>query len=237
MKLFIIITFLTLISFESKSKDLLVVTENWPPYNYLDSKGKLTGESTEVVNKILSNASISFDISLYPWARSLQIASDRKNTLIYSIYKTKERENKFHWFCPILKPTPMHFYKMTTNQHISANDITDIKNYTVGINRSDWIHSHLSSLGFIDGKHLDLAAETQVNINKLVAGRIDLIVNSELGMQLALKKHNLPTHAFTKLLSLDLTGKNDLCMAINKQSSPELIKKITQAFNRLKDKV
>ena len=68
MKLFIIITFLTLISFESKSKDLLVVTENWPPYNYLNKDGKLVGTSTAIVNKILSDADIKYKILMYPWA-------------------------------------------------------------------------------------------------------------------------------------------------------------------------
>lgn len=234
MKLFIIITFLTLISFESKSKDLLVVTENWPPYNYLNKDGKLVGTSTAIVNKILSDADIKYKILMYPWARSFQIASQKKNTLIYSIYKTKEREDKFHWFCPIIKPTPIHFYQMANNPAIEFKNIEQAKQYTIGIIRGDWSHSYLLNLGFKEGEQLDLAPEMSINTSKLIAGRINLLVNSELGMKLELKKHNLPFNTVTKLFSIDLTGQNEICMAINKDSPNELIQKINMAFDRFK---
>jgi len=235
MKYLIYFTFITLFSFELKSEEVLVVTENWPPYNYLNKDGELVGNSTAIVHQILSDADITYKTRVYPWARSFQIAYQKKNTLIYSIYKTKERENKFHWFCPIIKPTPMHFYKMKDNSSVQFNNIEQAKQFTIGIIRGDWSHSYLLNLGFEEGEQLDLAPEMSINTSKLIAGRINLLVNSELGMRLELKKHNRPFSSVTKLFTIDLTGQNEICMAINKTSSKELIKKISVAFEHFKN--
>jgi polar amino acid transport system substrate-binding protein len=223
------------ISFANAQEEITVVTENWPPYNYLNKDGKLVGNSTAVVHQVLSDADIKYKILVYPWARSFQIASQKKNTLIYSIYKTKEREDKFHWFCPIIKPTPMHFYQMATKPTIEFKNMEQAKQYTIGIIRGDWSHSYLLNLGFKEGEQLDLAPEMSINTGKLLAGRIDLLVNSDLGMKLELKKHNLPFSSVTKLFSIDLTGQNEICMAINKDSSQSFIQKISVAFERFKN--
>ncbi|PAJ75064.1 hypothetical protein CJF42_07090 [Pseudoalteromonas sp. NBT06-2] len=234
MKYLLCFIFITLFSFGLKSEEVLVVTENWPPYNYLNKDGKLIGNSTTVINQILSDADIAYKIRVYPWARSFRIASQNKNTLIYSIYKTDKRANKFHWFCPIIKPTPMHFYQMTNNSSVQFKNIEQAKQYTIGIIRGDWSHSYLLDLGFKEGEQLDLAPEMSVNTSKLIAGRINLLVNSELGMRLELKKHNLPFSSVTKLFTIDLTGRNEICMAINKNSSKQLVQRINVAFEHFK---
>lgn len=235
MRFFLLFLVTIHISFAKAQEEISVVTENWPPYNYLNKDGKLVGNSTAVVHQILSDADINYTILVYPWARSFQIASQQKNTLIYSIYKTDERLNKFHWFCPIIEPTPMHFYKMANSSPVEFKNIEQAKQYTIGIIRGDWSHSYLRNLGFKEGQQLDLAPEMSINTSKLIAGRINLLVNSELGMRLELKKNNLPFSSVTKLFTIDLTGQNEICMALNKDSSKELVQKISLAFKRFKN--
>ena len=128
----------------------------------------------------------------------------------------------------------MHFYQMANNPLVEFKNIEQAKQYTIGIIRGDWSHSYLLNLGFKEGEQLDLAPEMSINTSKLIAGRINLLVNSELGMKLELKKHNLPFNTVTKIFSIDLTGQNEICMAIHKDSPNELIKKINMAFNRFK---
>ena len=101
----------------SPSDKLLVVTESWFPYNYLDSKGEITGSSTAVVTSVLKHANITYEIDLYPWQRSYSIAIAQDNILIYSIYRTPSRENFFHWICPLLS-SPLHsFYKLSSRKN------------------------------------------------------------------------------------------------------------------------
>ena len=70
-----LLTFLTLLSFASfGANHISVVTEDWPPYNYLDENGEMTGYSTKVVKKVLEKANVQYDIRLYPWARSYEMA-------------------------------------------------------------------------------------------------------------------------------------------------------------------
>ncbi|SFD14734.1 substrate-binding periplasmic protein [Pseudoalteromonas denitrificans] len=235
MKFFLFCLLIINFSLAFAKEELLVVTENWPPYNYLNKQGKLIGDSTKVIKEILAQTDITYKTHVYPWARSFQIAAHRKNTLIYSIYKTDERANKFYWYCPITRPTPMHFYKMSKNTSIQVNNIEQAKQFVIGLIRGDWSQAYLQDLDFKVGEQLDLAAEMSINTNKLIAGRIDLIINSDLGMALELQKMNLPINSVTKLFTIDLSGQAEICMAINKDSSKDLIQKITLAFESFKN--
>ena len=60
MKILLLFLILFHISFAKAEaeEEITVVTENWPPYNYLDKDGNLVGNSTTIVNKILSDAKI-----------------------------------------------------------------------------------------------------------------------------------------------------------------------------------
>ncbi len=221
---------LLICAFSSCAQKLNIVTENWPPYNYLDEHGEIKGKSTQALKQILAMAEIEYELEIKPWARSLQTAIKNKNTLIYSIYKTEERQDYFHWFCPILKPAPMHFYKLIDNKKVKFKNLEQAKKFTIGINRGDWIHTHLLNLGFEENKQLDVAAETEVNFKKLIAGRVDLLINSEEGMKRSLNSRKLPLNSVVKLMTLDLSNKAEICFALNKTSSPELVNKIKQAF-------
>jgi len=92
---------------------LSVVTENWPPYNYQNDKSDVDGVATAVVKRVLNHAELSYRIDVFPWARSYKLAQGQPNTLIYSIFKTAEREPYFHWFCPLLPNLDMFFFALS----------------------------------------------------------------------------------------------------------------------------
>ena len=73
---------LSVLSGLSVAKPLLVVTEDWPPYNFLDKKNQVVGQSTDIVKAILAEAKLDYEIHLFPWARSYQKSLNGKNVLI-----------------------------------------------------------------------------------------------------------------------------------------------------------
>ena len=77
------------------AQPLNVVTENWPPYNYQSPSGEIHGIATDNVREILALTDLSYQIRVNPWARSLHLAKTKPNTLIYSIYRSAEREPYF----------------------------------------------------------------------------------------------------------------------------------------------
>jgi hypothetical protein len=75
-----------------RAQDIMIVTEEFPPYNYSDN-GRAQGLSSEVVQAVLAQAGLTAEFLFLPWARAYLTAQNTKNTLIFSIGQIPERED------------------------------------------------------------------------------------------------------------------------------------------------
>ena len=212
-----------------QSKDLTIVTEIFPPFSYVEN-GKMVGVATNRVKRILEKTSIEYQINAYPWARSFHLAQTEPNTLIYPIYKTQEREPLFHWFCPIYPPTPVYLFGLKASDTSQMRDISSLRDKVVGVTRHDNSHTYLEELGFIDKFNLDVVGEPLDNLRNLVAGRIDAIVQTEASLQYRANRLGLSMDLFERLFELHPEQRNEPCMALNKQTNPELVSELRTAF-------
>jgi polar amino acid transport system substrate-binding protein len=208
--------------------ELTVVSENYPPFIINENK-QISGTVTEVVLEILAISGVNYTLAVYPWARSYKMATSQKNTLIYSITKTQERTPYFHWFCPIYESSAIYAYKLADNP-ININSLQQLKKARVGILRHDHGHEYLLSKGFKDGVNLDVSATEDINIRKLVKGRIDAVVQSKEAAIYRLNKLSLGHIQLTKGLAIYNDKPLKHCMALNVDSSPEIIEKVQRAF-------
>ncbi len=88
-------------STQPASARLQIYTEDFPPYNYLDASGKVTGKSTLVVRELLSRLNQSAGITLGPLSDGYSHLLTGPNVAMYSLGRTPERESKFKWVGPI----------------------------------------------------------------------------------------------------------------------------------------
>jgi len=84
-----------------KPAALKIVTEDFPPYNYLDANGKVAGRATAVVQGILSHLGQSSSIELHPFSESYAMLQSGPNVAFYSVGRTPERESLFKWVGPV----------------------------------------------------------------------------------------------------------------------------------------
>ena len=77
---------LSLFACQVQAADLTVYTEEFPPFNFTDSK-KITGVSTEVVKRMLDMAGFSATLESLPWKDAYSLAQTQKNTLIAVVPK------------------------------------------------------------------------------------------------------------------------------------------------------
>ncbi|QJD92471.1 transporter substrate-binding domain-containing protein [Duganella dendranthematis] len=164
---------------------LTVVTEEFAPYSYVES-GEVSGYSTEVVRAALARAGIDYSIQIYPWARALQMATARPNVLIYSIVRTPQRENQFQWIAAIA-PRNVYLYKLAARQDIQIHALADLKPYRIAANRGDVVEEQLHQLGLT----ADLSAKDVFSLQKLIAGRVDLMVATELSIEGVCQRANV----------------------------------------------
>lgn len=218
---------------EEKSKTITVVTEDFPPYNFIDAGGNISGIATQQVKKLLDKAKLDYDIHLMPWARAYDQALNSPNVLIYSIVPNKDRKRYFNFICPIAIPPQIHFYRSFDRTDVTVDSIEDAKRFRVGVVRSDLDHVFLSQHGFIENTHLDVAASDEGNLRKLLNGRIDLVYNSALSVEQRLNKMGYSMDKVVKVYTVPNRQQVDLCLGVNKNAQPSLLKKLQQAFKQV----
>ncbi|MEF2144709.1 MAG: transporter substrate-binding domain-containing protein [Desulfovibrionaceae bacterium] len=211
------------------SQELRVVTENWPPYNYLED-GVVTGCSTQVVRAVLEEAGLHADIELLPWARAYLVAQSLPNVLIYTIARTPEREEFFHWIGP-MGHRRVHFFRQASGPEFVVNGPEDIRDHVLGLVRGDFSHQYCQSLGLEEGEHYILAGSVEQSLEMLLAGRVSLISGTDEVMAQLLRDRGLEPETVVPVF--ELPGESGYYMALSKGSDEDVLAALQEAFARL----
>lgn len=196
----------------------IMVTEEWPPYNY-QQDGKLTGFSVEIINNIMQIIGKDYPIRLLPSMRTTRVLDTRPNSFMFSLFRTPERESNYKWIGPLTDGS-IFFYKKRNNKLI-INNIEDMKKVSrVAVRHKGLIPEILLEQGF---KNLDMTATTSFQVyRKLLVERVELAISdTDLGVSYQLKLLNADSSSFEKI-PIPIF-KSDLYIAVNKSVSDEEI--------------
>ena len=208
---------------------LMVLTEDWPPYNYIKNDN-IVGISTDLVIAALNKAELDCTLQLYPWKRAYKVTLETPNTLLYTTSRTKKREKLFKWVGPLFS-RKIVLYKLKSRDDIQVNSLEDLKKYKLGILRGGSVQEYLQSKGFQSQIHYQSVAREKQNLLKLFAKRIDLIPGSD--MSLAFRMKNTP-YKFTDLKNaFDLIDQGSYFIAINIDTSDRIVNRLQMAFDQI----
>ncbi|RQO72818.1 ABC transporter substrate-binding protein [Aquitalea sp. FJL05] len=146
---------------------LRVLTEDYPPFNMMGPGGHISGLSTDIVQELLRRAGVAYDISLLPWIRAFNLTVLEANTCLYSTTRTDSREHQFKWIGPLVE-NPWVLYARADNRHAILS-LEEARSFKIGGYSGDATSQYLIDRGF----DVDLANTDQLNVKKLLAGRID----------------------------------------------------------------
>lgn len=226
--------FFTLIFFSfflSGAFALSIVTEDYPPFNYKDAKGKITGMATDVVLESLKEAGMKSEIKILPWARAYKMAQEKKDVLIYSIGRNKKRENLFKWVGKIA-PYKVYFFKLKKRKDIKVSKLADAKKYKIGGLIDDARVQFFMGKGF-DKAKIQLVANDDMNVRKLVKGRIDLIAEDDATLLYRLKKLKVDINLFEKMMLIKEVS-DDSYMAFSKKTDDLLVERLRKGLGKIK---
>ncbi|WP_339530364.1 ABC transporter substrate-binding protein [Pseudomonas mucidolens] len=149
-----------------------VVTEEWAPYNYRDGN-QLTGMSTEIVRRIMALTGDDFDVVLRPSMRSSRVLKTRPKTIMYSLFRTAEREPLYKWVGPIVEESIYPYQLASAPQPVnSLEQLMHAPRITT--RHAGLIPETLQALGF---NNLEKSATESLQLYRmLLAGRTDIII-------------------------------------------------------------
>ncbi len=224
-----LITLIALAAINSSfAQKITVVTEEYPPYNFLNSDKKVSGVSTEIVEAVLKRTKLDYSLNIYPWARAYKMAQDTPNVLIYSIGRSEKRETLFKWVDEIA-PYDVYLYSLKSRPEIKVNNLADLKKFKIGAVRDDVRAQYLEKLGL----KLDLTNADSFNSKKLAANRIDMFPIDEAALISLYKREDVDPGSVVRVFKLDdLSG--GLYMAFSIQTSDEVVGNCKTALAEMK---
>ncbi|WP_262693900.1 substrate-binding periplasmic protein [Kordiimonas aquimaris] len=214
------------------AQDVVVYTEHYPPFNYLNENGEVDGLATAKVKQILDAANITYDIHMVPWPRAMQLSKTQDNALIYTITRTPSREKDFHWLVPFA-PTNFHVYMRAGDNREMTSEALRAGAYTGSCIVSDISCELLAWIGMPTEKIIPNLKQSTGDFRMVIARRADFYV-SEFVVNDQLRKLEGYDVSLTKpVMKLDVeTG---FYLAGSRELSTDVRNKIRTAYGALLD--
>ncbi|WP_081960814.1 substrate-binding periplasmic protein [Nitrincola sp. A-D6] len=194
----------------STQPQLRLVTEEYPPYNYINAQGEVQGTATELIKNLLQRSGLTADFQLLPWARALTEAQMRENTCVFSTTRTVERNAHFEWIGPLLNNQWGAFSLASST--IKADNLDDLVGLRIGSFREDAVGNYVQDQGL----SLILATTDHENLNRLSANLIDVWVTGVASAEYLAEQQGIT------LNKLFVFNEVPLYLACNKTLSPGL---------------
>lgn len=225
------ILFLLIIMSQQCLAKLNIVTENFPPAQYLDENNQLTGHIVEKVRKALDTSAIDYSITINSWNTAFNTALRDPQTCIFSVSRSQEREDKFLWIAELAR-LDAYFYALGS-KNIKLENTEQAKKYRIAVLKNNYSHQYLLSKGFEDGINL-LPMDSFDNIFDIVRSRrnsIDLVILPKQRADFQQTKQ-LGEDSLQALLALNIKQPS-LYFACNKKIDNYVKTELTRAFSSL----
>ena len=202
------------------AETLHFVTEEYAPFNYLKD-GKVAGIAVDQVHAIAKAAGIDYTIEIMPWARAFAMAESQPMHCVFTTGYNRERAGRFAWVNPLLKDEMVLLKRK--DGHKGPMTMSEALRLKVGSQRGDFAVEALEDLGF---ENVDLAADIDVSLRKLLSGRVDLMPTSIKTYKKMVKEGQPVEKAM--LMAGQIYG-----IACHKETPPDLIKRLQAELDGL----
>jgi len=163
---------------------LRIITEVYPPFNFVESNQNVTGQSTEIVRAIMQELDVQASIEVMPLANGLAVAQEGPDVAIFSLNRTPQREELFKWVGPIGSYEQAFYAKKGST--ISLSSLEDAQKVEkIGVYKGDAGNQFLASHGFtnLDESQNDLEA-----LKKLMDNKVQLWLGNTKGLEITAKE-------------------------------------------------
>lgn len=216
------------------NEKVIVMTENYPPYNYSNGN-KVIGISTEKVEMIMKEAGLDYEIKIVPWSRAYTHSLKMDNVLIYTLTRTEDREEKFDWLAHLFTPK---FYLYGRKDGKQIHDLKEIKGsgYTTVCVPNDAGCEVLKKAGFADNQIYsspDLQSDGEIQM--VLHGRVDFFVSEDNYNVYRFKQLNLPISKIHR--NILIAEDKGFYLAAGRQVKKSIRNKVRKAYQKLRHKL
>ncbi|WP_105168373.1 substrate-binding periplasmic protein [Pseudoalteromonas sp. T1lg23B] len=203
-----------------------IYTEHFPPYQFLGERGEVVGRATAMVQLLMAQTQIDYQIHVLPWYRAVQQAHESNTALLYSLARSTDREKHYQWIMPLCE-LKVGFYQRSGNvtpaPHYSLNNL---KHYIVGVGTGQPSEQYLQNEGFKKSNLVSLSSLNQAG-GLLEKGRIDFLFGAQSFVEQMAQAMGTE-HKWKLVLSVP-TLSAQLYLAAHKNAPKSYVKKLKEA--------
>jgi polar amino acid transport system substrate-binding protein len=214
----------------SPDTDLVLLTENFPPYNMAkDGKNfakdeNINGIAADIVREMFKRAGLTYSLTLrFPWERVYKQALENPGYGAFVMARLPDREKLFKWVGPIGPDDWIMLAK--ADSKITLETLNDARRYKIGAYKGDAIAETLNKQGL---KPV-VVLRDQDNAKKLVNGQIDLWATGDPAGRYLARQDGV-----TGLKTVLRFNSAELYLALNKDVSDETVKKLQIALDQMR---
>ncbi len=197
------------------------ICDPWPVL--MDPHAEKQGLVIEVAREALHSEGITLEVDFVPWTRAMAMIKQKRVDILVGAWFTDARNEYLLYSQPLFSSAVKFIKKRSLNfQYTSMNDLDGLR---VGT-----IDSYQYNQEFLAKKSIERipADSLLVNIQNLVAGRIDLVIDDQFVLRHTLNQHIHDWQKNIQFVDQALTEKK-IYLATNR-SSPDS-EAIIAAFN------
>lgn len=210
------------------SGGLRIITEVYPPYNFVDKNNNVTGQSTEIVRAILEKTGTQANIEVMPLSQGLALAEKGPGIVIYSLNRTPQREELFKWVGPIGYYEQAFYAKKGST--VTVSELEDAKKVSkIGVYEGDAGAQFLASRGFTN---LDYSLTDAEALKKLMDGTVQLWLGNKDGLAITTGQAGVNPDDLVVLPTVVIQA--DLYIAFSKDIPDSTVKGWQSALDALK---
>jgi len=156
-------------------------TTDWAPY--MGKNLQNGGPLVDIAKAALKKAGYDMKIDYMDWNRAVALTEAGKLDGVLGCYGTPERAKTLNISTKIGEAANVFFVKKGSN--IKYSSLDDLKQYKIGIMRGFVYTSEFDAASYLKKEPVD---SMDINIKKLLKGRIDVVVGSRMVVQDLLNK-------------------------------------------------
>lgn len=184
-----------------KRVTLLGVTENLAPLNYLDG-GRPRGFAVDLLKALAAGTGATLEVRVLPWPRALRVAEGHDHSLLFSLVRLPEREERYQWVGPIA-PRRVFIYKLARRRDLQLSRLEDLGSARIGVVRDSATDRLLQAQGLRPGRELDQGLDDAANLRKLLAGRMEFVTLLDWAALWAMRQLKQPYATLEPVMELD----------------------------------
>jgi len=167
------------------------VEGTYPPFNYRDEQGKLTGFDVEIAEAVAGKLGVKPEFTTTEWSGILAgLQAGKYDVIVNQVAATDARRQTFDFSEPYVVSSPQLVIRASENRPLTTP--ADLKGKKIGVGQGT---NYADMARRIDGAEVKVYPGAAEYLQDLASGRIDAALNDSLLIPYLISKTKLPVKA------------------------------------------